>query len=255
MFARNYNWWYFGSFPIFAIFNKPFPDKITKTLSQDLCKRNFSMCNISKFLFLLHSELWEDVYNYDSPDVSYNNFIKCFLKNFNICFPKICFRPSTNGKKWITPAIKQACLTKNKLYKRYLRHRTDVHLQEYKIYRNRLTSVIRTAQKTYFNELFMHSNNSIKNTWQNINSLICNNNRYVYVYDITELKKNDTHITNPKEISDVFNDFFVNVGFKSKDNIRTIPATHFSDFLPLPNPKSILCIQLLVRKFSSLLLN
>ena len=98
----------------------------------------------------------------------------------------------------------------------------------------------------------MHSNNSIKNTWQNINSLICNNNRYV---NITELKKNDTHITNPKEISDVFNDFFVNVGFKSKDNIRTIPATHFSDFLPLPNPKSILCIQLLVRKFSSLLVN
>ena len=82
----------------------------------------------------------------------------------------------------------------------------------------------------------MHSNNSIKNTWQNINSLICNNNRYV---NITELKKNDTHITNPKEISDVFNDFFVNVGFKSKDNIPTIPATHFSDFLPLPNPKSI----------------
>ena len=125
---------------------------------------------------------------------------------------------------------------KNKLYKRYLRHRTDVHLQEYKIYRNRLTSVIRTAKKTYFNELFMHSNNSIKNTWQNINSLICNNNRYV---NITELKKNDTQITNPKEISDVFNDFFVNVGFKSKDNIPTIPATHFSDFLPLPNPKSI----------------
>ena len=68
----------------------------------------------------------------------------------------------------------------------------------------------------------MHSNNSIKNTWQNINSLICNNNRYV---NITELKKNDTHITNPKEISNVFNDFFVNVGFKSKDNILIIPAT------------------------------
>ena len=136
--------------PILAIFNKPFPDKFTKTLSQDLYKRNFSMCNISKFLFLLHSELWEDVYNYDSHNVSYNNFINCFLKNVNICFPDICFRPSTNGKKWITPAIKQACLTKNKLYKRYLRHRTDVHLQEYKIYRNRLTSVIRTAKKNIF---------------------------------------------------------------------------------------------------------
>ena len=70
------------------------------------------MCNISKFKFLLHSEHWEDAYNYNSPDIYYNNFIKCFLKNFTICFPKICFRPSTNGKKWITPAIKQACLAK-----------------------------------------------------------------------------------------------------------------------------------------------
>ena len=59
----------------------------------------------------------------------------------------------------------------------------------------------------------MDSNNSIKNTWRNINSLICNNNRYA---NINELKKNDTHITDPKEISDVFNDFFVNGGFKSK---------------------------------------
>ena len=80
-------------FPIFAIFNKPSPDKITETLSQDLYKRNFSMCNILKFQFLLHSEHWEDVYNYNSPDMSYNNFIKCFHKNINICF-----RPSTNGK-------------------------------------------------------------------------------------------------------------------------------------------------------------
>ena len=82
----------------------------------------------------------------------------------------------------------------------------------------------------------MHSYNSIKNTWQNINSLICNNNRYA---NINELKKNDTHLTDPKEISDIFNDFFVNVGFRSNENIPTIPATHFSDFLPLPNPKSI----------------
>ena len=82
----------------------------------------------------------------------------------------------------------------------------------------------------------MHSNNCIKNTWQNINSLICDNNRYA---NINELKKNDTHITDRKEISDVFNDFSVNVGFKSNEDIPTLPWKHSSDFLPLPNPESI----------------
>ena len=38
-------------FPIFAIFNKPSPDKITKTLSQELYKRNFSVCSIQNFSF------------------------------------------------------------------------------------------------------------------------------------------------------------------------------------------------------------
>ena len=82
----------------------------------------------------------------------------------------------------------------------------------------------------------MHSNNSIKNTWRDINSLMCNNNRFA---NINELKKNDTHITDQKEISDVYNDFSVNVGFRSNEIIPTIPATQFSVFLPLPSPKSI----------------
>ena len=38
-------------FPIFAIFNKPFPDKITKTLSQDLCKVTLVCVTFLSFYF------------------------------------------------------------------------------------------------------------------------------------------------------------------------------------------------------------
>ena len=51
----------------------------------------------------------------------------------------------------------------------------------------------------------MHSNNSIKNTWQSTNSHISNNNRYA---NINNRKKNDAHVADPYEISDVFNDLF-----------------------------------------------
>ena len=57
----------------------------------------------------------------------------------------------------------------------------------------------------------MHSNNSIKNTWQSTNSHISNDNRYA---NINDLRKNDAHITDRKEISDVFNEFFFNVGLR-----------------------------------------
>ena len=86
-------------FPILSIIDMPSPDKTTKTLSQDICKRDIRMCKISKFKFLLHIEYWEDAYNYSSTDMSNINITKCFLENLNIYLPKICFRPSTNGKK------------------------------------------------------------------------------------------------------------------------------------------------------------
>ena len=38
---------------------------------------------------------------------------------------------------------------KNMLCKRYFNHRTNINLQEYKLYRNRLSSVIRT-EKIFF---------------------------------------------------------------------------------------------------------
>ena len=105
-------------FTILYIIDKLSPDKTTKTLSQDICKRDIGMCKILKFQFLLHIEYWEDAYNYSSPDMSNINFTKCFLENLNISLQKICLRPSTNGKIWITPAIKQTCLAKNKQCKK-----------------------------------------------------------------------------------------------------------------------------------------
>ena len=38
-------------FPILSIIDMPSPDKTTKTLSQDICKRDIRMCKISKFKF------------------------------------------------------------------------------------------------------------------------------------------------------------------------------------------------------------
>ena len=32
------------------------------------------------YMYYAYSDHWEDVYNYNSPDMSYNNFIECFLK-------------------------------------------------------------------------------------------------------------------------------------------------------------------------------
>ena len=93
------------------------------------------MCNISKLYFYFTVNIGK-MLTIIIHLICHNNFIKCFLKYLNICFPKICFRSSTNGKKWITPAIKQACLTKNKLYKRYL------NIAQMSIYRNTNSTVI-----------------------------------------------------------------------------------------------------------------
>ena len=105
------------------------------------------MCNISKFLFLLHMNFGKMFTIMIQQMCLIIILLSVSLKTLTYVFQRYVLGHLLMAKKLITPAIKQACLTKNKLYKRYLRHRTDVHLQEYKIYRNRLTSVIRTAKK------------------------------------------------------------------------------------------------------------
>ena len=134
-------------FPIFA-----FTDISSQyTSSEDIpsYSRKFTQRSISYFNTIVSNETWQDVYNEIHADNAFNKFYDVFLQYFETCFPKTTNRKGNidnSSKSWITSAIENSCKTKQKLYKRYVRNRTNENFEAYKTFRNRLTSVVRCAK-------------------------------------------------------------------------------------------------------------
>lgn len=93
----------------------------------------------------IQNESWTDVLQSSDVDSAFDCFSNIFLNHLNNCLPWVAYtKRSTHqtSKYWITPAILNSCKTKNRLYKKFLRSRSTINLNEYKCFRNGLTSVI-----------------------------------------------------------------------------------------------------------------
>ena len=75
-------------------------------------------------------------------------------------------------KPWLTRGLINACRKKNSLYVAFLRSKLQTDEQKYKLYKNKLTKVLRNAEKMYYNEQLMKQKNNMKGTWKILNEVI-----------------------------------------------------------------------------------
>ena len=61
---------------------------------------------------------------------------------------------------------------KNTLYKEFIKHRTTEKEQRYKKYKNKLTGILRKAEKHYNSLLLEKHSKNIKETWRVLNGII-----------------------------------------------------------------------------------
>ena len=80
---------------------------------------------------------------------------------------------------------------------------------KYKSYRNRLSYLIRAAERQYYQDQISKHKSNLKKSWQIIKTII---NKSKYRPSASEFKCNGKTITNGRQISEKFNKFFVNVG-------------------------------------------
>ena len=131
-----------------------------KTKTRNLKMRDFS--NFSRDGFN------DDLVN-DSRDVNsvfstfYNKFIK--LINKHAPMKTISKRKAKLlSKPWITKGLRISVEIKNKLY-------ASGDMIQYKVYRNKLCSLIRLSKQKYYTKFFDDSLNNMKKTWQGINDI------------------------------------------------------------------------------------
>jgi hypothetical protein len=84
--------------------------------TNSLFNRKIDKLSIADFNNKLSYELWDNVFNENDVNSSFNNFLSTYLRLFNSCFllKKVQCKP--NNKAWLTQGIKISCLTKRKLF-------------------------------------------------------------------------------------------------------------------------------------------
>ena len=64
---------------------------------------------------------------------------------------------------------------KHLLYKIFLKNRCSENEMRYKLYRNKLTCILKTERKKYYGDKLIQLKNDIKGTWKFLNSVIRKN--------------------------------------------------------------------------------
>jgi hypothetical protein len=139
--------------------------------------------------------------------------MKTFTDKYNKHFP---LRPvkatkvRLNQSPWITQGIVKSSRKKDKLYRKFLKTQNETNETKYKLYRNKLTHVIRKTKKMYFEKKFQTCKSDIKKTWDTIKELIRKEKHKPQLP--TSFLHDKKYTNNPTEIANNFNEFFSNIG-------------------------------------------
>ena len=230
--------------PIFTVSSR-FVSKVRiKPIKNSLRKESTE--NIKALTVDLLKETWQDVYNEIDVNNAYERFINKVMYYYDKNIPLIVQRKYKNKIKnpWITPGIFNSIQTRNKLYKKFIRKPTEENGRNYKHYRNILSNLIRISKKLHYAKELNNVKGDSKLTWKIINSIINKNKNQIKTDTIS---CNGTEITSPKDISNEFNSYFVNIGPKLASKIKC-EEKHFSEYLKESSNNSIFLIQQIKQK-------
>ena len=74
----------------------------------------------------------------------------------------------SKDKPWITTGLKQSNKQKHLLYQKYIYDSTEVNNQIYKIFKNKLRTLIRKAEADYYKESFNYKTQSMQQMWREL---------------------------------------------------------------------------------------
>ena len=118
------------------------------------------------------------------------------------------------------------------MYKLFLKVPSAHNETRYKAYRNKLSHILKKAEKLHYTDLLTANKSNLKKTWQIMKNVV-NKNKVKNVN--SKFRLNDGSLTENKSmISDKFNEFFVNVG---PNLAKKIPETGINPLHYMGSPE------------------
>ena len=133
-------------------------------------------------------------------------------------------------KPWLTEALKNSIKIKNKMYITYKKCSSSNNEMQYKNYKNKLTKLMKFAEKKYYQDKLDINKRNMKKTWGIIKEVIGKNKSNQAQLRFKSSDGKD--ITNKSVISEKFNDFFVNIGptlARTFEKIKGSPEQYLVD--------------------------
>ena len=208
--------------PIFACFYKDF----NPHCQQKAFRRSFSEYNINTFRECLSEINCTNRFNGLDTNNSYDIFINEYIKIFDACFPMErikCRTLQNRNSPWITKGLLKSISKKNRLYKQLINSPNKQRELRYKIYKNKLTHLIRNAKRTYYENRFEIAKNDMKLTWRLVNEVI--NKRKTKQSLPSAFMSEGKMITDHFEIANRFCKYFTDI---DPALASRIPSTSFS---------------------------
>ncbi len=111
--------------------------------------------------------MWSFITSESDVNNDYDEFSKVLTECIDKHSPVKCAVSKHQSILWLTPALKISCQAKLKMY--YAALANKYLWNDYKIYRNKLTSLIRLRKKQYYCEFINNHKNDARSMWQLIN--------------------------------------------------------------------------------------
>ena len=209
-------------FPIFLIDENNYTKEINLTVK----KRIMSNSNLIKCREYLHTYDFHDILCNTDAKSAMSAFINELSVVYNKYFLiKTCSKTYLCRKPWLTDGLKQSIRNKNKLYVKFIKDPSDVNEFNYKLYRNKLHHVLRSAERKHYQELITCNKSNLKKKWAVIKDII---NKKKTMKASNYFIHNNVKISDNQAIASHFNNFFVNVGKSLSDKIPDSPKSAIS---------------------------
>ena len=196
-------------FPIFFI---------TKTnLGRDLTtdpiieKRSINEKGLIMFEKEIKTVEFNKISTLTDTDLAFELFQKELGKAFVKCFPlKKSTWSYTNNLEWLNPSLKLAIKQTKFLYKESVKTKTKANFNRYKKYKHCLRKILKKEERAHYKAKIELYKFDLKKSWGVLKTII-NKNR-VETKAQSKFIANNREITDKTEISNLFNEFFTNVG-------------------------------------------
>ena len=202
----------------------------------NLFKRDLSHFNEREFEEAVNNMYWEQICNLEmnDPNLSCNNFFNSITYLLDEFAP---YKKVTKNeyklmlKPWISKEILQNCQNRDAILKSISRENDPVKIRnlrnDYKKLRNEITKDKRNSKKAYFTSYFEKNKHRSSEIWKGIRALV--NLKPCKSLNIKLLDGNNNLVSDPKKISNTFNDYFSTIGSKIERKIPFVPG-NFKDY-------------------------